>query len=239
MKNTMKKRLTILTALLGISLTFTACASIAQASVPPAGTPIQNLPTNQTATVSQAQPAPTANTPVANAPAAPETAALPQTSDTMTQQNSYIGEEKALQIALEHAGTQATDLAYSYVKLDYDDGIWVYDTEFYSANKEYDYEIEAVTGNILSYDYDMESNYLPPADNTQAANASVSLETAKASALAQVSGANDSHIKIYQDYDDGRIVYEGKIIYNNMEYEFEIDAATGNFLEWDAESIFD
>ena len=39
--------------------------------------------------------------------------------------------------------------------------------------------------------------------------------------------------------EDGRTVYEGKFFYNEMEYEFEIDAQTGTILEWDAESIYD
>ena len=42
-----------------------------------------------------------------------------------------------------------------------------------------------------------------------------------------------------QDYDDGRLIYEGKIIYNNREYEFEIDAATGAVLDWESESVCD
>ena len=47
------------------------------------------------------------------------------------------------------------------------------------------------------------------------------------------------HIRIKQDYDDGRVIYEGKIIYQQMEYDFEIDSFTGNILDWEAESIYD
>ena len=144
-----------------------------------------------------------------------------------------------MQIALEHAGVTLENAAYSQVKLENDDGRWEYDTEFYSGNKEYDYEIDASTGEILGYDHDIESVYLPSADNTQSSDASVSLETAKSSALAKVPGAGESNIRINQDYDDGRLIYEGKIIYNTTEYEFEIDATTGTFLEWSAESIYD
>lgn len=167
---------------------------------------------------------------------------------------SYIGESRALQIALDHAGVKSSDTLFSYAKLDYDDGRYEYDVEFYAGNKEYDYNIDAVTGNILSYDFDMESHYTPPVQQaapaqpqpaaqpqTQAAasTAAVSIDTAKQTALSRVPGATASHIRITTDYDDGRMVYEGKIIYNAMEYDFEIDASTGNVTEWDVESIYD
>ena len=37
------------------------------------------------------------------------------------------------------------------------------------------------------------------------------------------------------DYDDGYYRYEGDIIYQQREYDFEIDANTGNILEWSEE----
>lgn len=280
MKKQRKQRTYILTAILGLSFTFAACGSAAQASpsqpepaqeaaseqsetqvqtTPPIQTtgtlpdgtqvPVTILP-DGTIQISQpsadtaAQAQPTGNTASADAaiPVQPtdNNASTAQAQATGNNaQSSFIGEEKALQIALEHAGVQTEDVSHSHVKLESDDGRWEYDTEFYSGNKEYDYEIDASTGAILSYDYDMESIHLPPADNAQASNASVSLETAKSSALAKVPGAGESNIRIKQDYDDGRLIYEGKIIYNTTEYEFEIDATTGEFLEWSAESIYD
>ena len=41
------------------------------------------------------------------------------------------------------------------------------------------------------------------------------------------------------DYEDGRLVYEGEFFYSDLEYEFEIDAATGAVIDWDMESIYD
>ena len=63
------------------------------------------------------------------------------------------------------------------------------------------------------------------------------LDEAKAIALDRVPGATD--IRIYLDRDDARVIYEGTIIYNEMKYDFEIDAQSGNMIEWDAESIYD
>lgn len=71
-------------------------------------------------------------------------------------------------------------------------------------------------------------------DNAQA-QVSISLEKAKKLALDRVSGATENNIHIKLDYDDGHYVYEGEILYEQKEYEFEIDANTGTFLEWSEE----
>ena len=48
-----------------------------------------------------------------------------------------------------------------------------------------------------------------------------------ASFLTRVDGAAASDVWMKLDYDDGRAYYEGEIYYNNTEYEFEMNAATG------------
>ena len=59
---------------------------------------------------------------------------------------------------------------------------------------------------------------------------------ARAIALSRVPGANSSHVRnLHLDWEDGRMVYEGKIIYNNTEYEFDIDAITGDIVSWEEE----
>lgn len=169
--------------------------------------------------------------------------ALPSGSQGTAQNTTagYIGEEKAKQIALEHAGVKESDAIFVHVKLDYDDGIAEYEVEFYVANEEYDYDIDASTGAIRSFDYELENypaaNNIPDKDSND--SGLISEADAKAIALAKVSGASESNIRIKLDHDDGKTVYEGKIIHEEIEYEFEIDAATGNFLEWDAESVYD
>ena len=69
----------------------------------------------------------------------------------------------------------------------------------------------------------------------------ITAEEAKAAALKQV-GLEDSQVRwgrIEKDYDDGRILYEGKFFYNEMEYEFGVDGRDGRVVEWDMESIYD
>ena len=66
--------------------------------------------------------------------------------------DDVIGVDSAKSIALNHAGV--SDASFTKAYLDYDDGIRVYDIEFTSGNKEYDYEINAHTGAIIEQDID-------------------------------------------------------------------------------------
>lgn len=65
-----------------------------------------------------------------------------------------VTREEAEKIALDHAGftaEQVTDLRTEY---ETDDGVARYEVQFRQGRWEYDYEINANTGAILSYDRD-------------------------------------------------------------------------------------
>ena len=121
-------------------------------------------------------------------------------------------------------------MSFVQAKLDWDDGRQVYDVDFYSGNKEYDYEIDAASGAIRSYDFDIE-NYTIPSTSTSASNGSY-ISREKAQQLAQAKAPGATLIKLELDYDDGRAVYEGELRDGRTEYEFEIDAVTGSFIKW-------
>ena len=141
--------------------------------------------------------------------------------------SDLISETKAKNIALDHAGISSSKATFIQVKLDRDDGRQVYEVEFYSGNKEYDYEIDAASGAIVSYDYDVE-NYTIPSSQT---GDYISRE--KAQQLAQAKAPNATLVKLEFDHDDGRAIYEGELRDGRTEYEFEIDAVTGSFLKWE------
>lgn len=147
--------------------------------------------------------------------------------------------DQAKDKALAHAGLKQSQVTFVKSKLDWDDGRQVYDVEFYTSDyKEYDYEIDASTGEVVSYDFDAEG-YAPPATGN-GQSGTITADQAKEKALSQVPGATVSDIREFEtDYDDGRLQYEGKIYYNGMEYEFEIDGYSGAIRNWDAESMFD
>ena len=112
------------------------------------------------------------------------------------------------------------------------DGRKVYDIEFYSGNKEYDYEILASNGTIVSVDYDVENYSIP---STTTSNNYIGVEAAKQAALkhAGLSESQVSFKKAKLDYDDGRAEYELEFRHNFQEYEYTIDAVSGTILDFE------
>ena len=84
----------------------------------------------------------------------------PQDNNTNNAQNNIVNNtgdisvDKAKEIALSHAGLSADQVTFVQVNMDFDDGIQKYEIEFYYNYREYSYEIDANTGNILSYEQD-------------------------------------------------------------------------------------
>lgn len=175
-------------------------------------------------------------------PAAITTPKTATPSSTATE----ITLEQAKQVALDHAGKTESEVTFVKEHKDFDDRQWIYEIEFIvqsqNGYQEYDYDIHASTGKVLSYDYDAE-NYIPQSQgsaSTQGQGSATKTEDeVRSIALAKVPGAKASDCSLWLEQDDGRLIYEGKIIYDLMEYEFEIDAYSGTVLAWDVESMFD
>ena len=148
-----------------------------------------------------------------------------------TSSTADIGEAKARSVALSHAGISESDTSYIYAKKDWDDGRWVYDVEFWADGKEYDYEILASDGTILSYDYDAEYQW---SGSTGTSGDTISTEKVK-SIVTDWAGVSGTFRELKLERDDGRTVYEGEMRSGRTDYEFTIDAYTGAVLEWDTD----
>ena len=154
--------------------------------------------------------------------------------------NGQITLEQAKETALKHAGLKADAVTFAKAEQNYENGKLVYEVEFVTNDGgkvvEYDYEIDAAIGSVVSYDYDAE-NYVSAKGAT---TVSVDEATAKQTVLNKVPGATAANIYEWKlDFDDGRWEYDGKIVYNLMEYDFTVDASSGAVTEWGVESIFD
>ena len=170
--------------------------------------------------------------------ATPAAQSTPAAQATPAGQSAAITEDDAKNAALAHAGLTADQVSFARAHQDWDDGRLVYDVEFYTSDyKEYDYEIDANSGEVLSYDYDAEYYDRPVAPT--GTSAAITADQAREIALAEVPGASASDIWEFEaDRDDGRIEYEGKIVYDGMEYEFSIDGTSGAILGWEREPIW-
>ena len=180
------------------------------------------------------QTVPTDTTQTAGTTAGTQTGTAPAGS----QSGDVIGEEAARQAALTHAGLAESDVNFIRSYLDWEDGRQVYDVEFYTSDyQEYDYEIDAYTGEVLSYDYDAE--YYGGGNAGASSGTAITEAEAKAIALGKVPGATESDIwEFSTDRDDGRLEYEGEILYNGTKYEFEIDGYSGTIRSWEAEPAY-
>ena len=133
---------------------------------------------------------------------------------------------KAMNVAMDHAGV--TECYTHRIEEDMEHGRAVYEIEFFAGNTEYDYTIAKDTLEILSYDQDIEGWGLPEGETGSA----VTLEQAIQLVLDRVPGAGSTDVRIEYERDDGRELYAGEVYYDRTEYEFEIDASTGTFIEW-------
>lgn len=80
--------------------------------------------------------------------------ALPQGVQVSGQVSNegYIGGQRAAQLALAHAGLdsrQATGLIW---EMDLDDGLMIYEVEFYADDLEYEYKLDALTGDVVEWE---------------------------------------------------------------------------------------
>ena len=74
--------------------------------------------------------------------------------ETQPKETALIGKDKAKSIALNHAGFSADEVSGLKVEYEKDDGVPVYEVEFYKDRLEYTYEIHGETGKILSHEID-------------------------------------------------------------------------------------
>lgn len=148
-----------------------------------------------------------------------------------------ISEARAKEIAFAHAGVQAADVVMEQMKLDWEDGVQVYELEFRAGNTEYEYEIAAAGGAVLKAERDTE----PAGTHHPESGGHVShigMEAAKAAALrhAGVAAGDAWDMKCELDCDDGRYLYEVEFDAGGLEYEYEIDAETGAVLKAERDS---
>ena len=148
----------------------------------------------------------------------------------------YIGKDKAKEIALNHAGVTADKVSFMKCEFDRDDGIAVYNVEFYFDRCEYNYEINAKNGKILKVEKDTFGVDIPTPDKEYITKAE-----AKAIAFehAGVKEADAKKVRVEFDFDDGVAEYSVEFHADKFDYDYEIDAVSGKILKVEKDRDFD
>ncbi|MCI6459180.1 MAG: PepSY domain-containing protein [Clostridiales bacterium] len=167
------------------------------------------------------------------------------TPNNQNSNNSKITMEQAQEIALKHAKLTSDQVSFIKTDTELENGIEVYNIEFSYENKEYDYKINSANGEIVEYDSDIEDyditqqqatkeNKSVTPNNQNSNNSKITVEKAKEISLKHANLKDNQVVfdKTEMDYDNGVQVYDIEFHYNNIEYNYEIDANTGNILSY-------
>ena len=165
-----------------------------------------------------------------------------------------IGKAAAAYAAEQYAGTTALDSVTAEVDSELDESPAHYEVELHTAWGEFEYLVDAYTGKVISGQKDLPSTVSaqndtvkpsqpvsPPAQSSQPAqpSGSADIDHAKAKSIAlNHAGVSESEaydMAIELDNEDGILVYEVEFKSGNMEYDYEINAATGAILKHESE----
>ena len=153
-----------------------------------------------------------------------------------TTKEVSLTKEEAVEIALKHADLEEEEISKLRTERDREDGFEIYEIKFETDDREYDYEIKLEDGTILKMKFEILDRILDKQDSNAE---QISEEDAMEIALDMVKGAEEKDVRMNKERDDERDIYEGKIVYEQMKYEFEIDVVSGDILSWEQESVFD
>ena len=152
-----------------------------------------------------------------------------------------IGTDKATDIAAAAFGKASTaKMAYSEVDPELDESPAHYEVEIRSqTGEEFEYKVDAYTGAILESKREAADGTEEPVVQPSNPAPSGDIGHAKAKSIA-LNHAGVSENKAYDmeielDDEDGTLVYEVEFKSGNMEYSYEINAATGAILKHEAE----
>ena len=169
-------------------------------------------------------------------------------ADTKTPEN-VITAQAAEDAAIKDAGVKKEEIPNIRTHLEKDDGRYVYDVDFYVGNVEYDYEILAEDGKILEKEKEMKK-HVAGSGNTdsekttapdQAADAQtdnfICVDKAREIYLEHAGLKADEVTNCTVDLDKHEKTpeYEIEFFFGDMEYEYDIDAVTGEILDSSAE----
>ena len=167
---------------------------------------------------------------------------------------TFISKNEVKGIIAANMNANVNDLYFEDIDFDLDKGI--YEVEVYYHNDAYEYKVDARTdtegGSIIYTDF----KYFTNGNNSNNSNnsntngsnngnntttASIPLDEAKNIALTNANLTEDAvqFLRTEQEYDDGVLVYEIDFTHGDYEYDYKINANTGEVVSYDRDSIYD
>ena len=184
--------------------------------------------------------------------------AAPFVNSVMT---AKISAAEAENIALEKAGLTRESVRFERTEIDSERGKLVWEVEFHKGNKEYSFEIDAATGEVLREETEGERRPSaplvtdppatdppatdppatdPPATvppNENPASAELTREQAIEIALSDAGLTREQirELEVERDYERGTLVYEIDFEHGRKEYSYDIRISDGKILTRDVE----
>lgn len=154
-----------------------------------------------------------------------------------------IGKDKALAIAVAEFGKEnSAEMLYSEVDPELDESPAHYEVEITSrSGEEIEYKIDAYTGAVLEIKREMADDEEPEGQPSkpEQPGAAQNIGYAKAKSIALSHAGVDADtvydMNVKLDVENGVVIYEVEFKSGNMEYDYEIDAASGIILKYEAE----
>lgn len=225
MKNKLFRNLSAFALILAFALSLTACApevhihTGAESSKETLSSSENSLVASTEEKTSSTDKVPETNV----ASSKPQQNSSADKGSTASQSNANISRAKAKSIALTDAGLKESQIYDYEIELDYSLNTLVYEISFEYNGKDYDYDINAKTGKIVSVEK----------PNASSSDAKISKSKAKSTALNHA-GVKETDISRYQvelEKDDGVWKYEISFNVGKTEYDYTINAENGQILE--------
>ena len=167
---------------------------------------------------------------------------------------TFISKNEVKDVVANNMSVNSSDLYFESIDFEFDNS--VYEVEVYYQNRDYEYKIDAKDGKIIYTDFnttdsitnDNSSNNNNNSNNSStngstnnATTASITVDEAKNIALTNANLTEDAvqFLRTEQEYDDGVLVYEIDFTHGDFEYDYKINANTGEVVSYDRDSIYD
>lgn len=148
-------------------------------------------------------------------------------------------EQTALDVALKDAGITEKEASHIKIKYELEDGVYVYDIDFYVTGGEYSYDINAENGKIVSKDFEKKRVPKKKITRTKKNSGFISKNKAKSIVLkhAKLSEKEVEFVKVKKERENRSYVYDIEFHTDTKEYSYEVNAKTGKIIEFSSEPL--